>query len=381
MQTKFHYITIVFFTILLFTYGCEEEINLDSKQYEELLVVEGAITNEPGPYTIKLSLSSKLESPKYKPYSGCTVTIYEKSGPSEILEEVEPGVYKTSENGIKGKAGNYYSLDIQTPDGKTYATDFSKMEAPVEISSIEYQLEKKERKNNVKDLVGYQFYISTGTAQKPKSYFLWELEETYEYTADYHLHSSMYHGEREFIKDRDSLYRCWKTNNITQIFTANTINLKKPKVTNHPLNYTSTRSKRLQHKYSLLVKQFSVDKKTYTYWKNMKEQITSDNFLSAKQPFQLDGNIYNPENMKEPVLGYFNVASVSKKRIYAEYTGKLNITKCEVLYDYLGVRQISNHRRVFWAEDSEGRTGLVQKNCIDCRENGGKLEKPDFWED
>ena len=59
--------------------GCEEEVKLTTEEYEQMLVVDGTITNEPGPYTVKLSLSTPVDESKLKPYTGCIVTIFEEA--------------------------------------------------------------------------------------------------------------------------------------------------------------------------------------------------------------------------------------------------------------------------------------------------------------
>ncbi|MCD4731084.1 MAG: DUF4249 domain-containing protein, partial [Bacteroidales bacterium] len=123
--------------ILVSFTACEDRYWPDlGDKYQDLLVVEGMITNDPGPYTLKLSLSTSVDHPVYLPLPGYEAIINDNSGNTEILTEVEPGIYKTAVDGIQGVPGRKYQLTIQSPDGKTYQSDFDELKEPVEIDSV-----------------------------------------------------------------------------------------------------------------------------------------------------------------------------------------------------------------------------------------------------
>lgn len=378
MKIKFLLIIVSF---LLLLSGCMEEIDLTSEKYKQALVINGAITNKPGPYTVKISYSSRISYPQYKPVAGCTVTIEEKSGTVEQLMEVDTGMYKTSEGGIQGKVGHSYRVVVETPDGKTFQSDYQKIREPVGIDSIYHRFEHRTNPNTESDFEGYQFYISTETAQEKETYFLWQLKETYEYTADWPLVATMHYGVMKENIDTDSIYRCWKTNYVKEIFNENTLGLAIQQIKNHPLNYVTTESKRLQHKYSLLIKQFIINQDAYTYWNNIREQLSGEDFLYARQPFPIRGNMYNPSDEKQTVLGYFTVAGVTSRRVFVDSPHvELNIDKCFVDHDLRFINPLSFHAKLYFTRDNNG-LGMVQESCIDCRMEGGSLEKPNFWID
>src|SRR6056297_864721 len=81
--------------------GCHEEIDLESRQFKSQIYVDGGISNEPGPYTIKLFVTAPLNDPGREPLKNCRVSIEQESGQSETLTEAEPGVYKTSPGRIR----------------------------------------------------------------------------------------------------------------------------------------------------------------------------------------------------------------------------------------------------------------------------------------
>jgi len=360
--------------------GCQEEIDLQSRQFKSEVYVDGGITNEPGPYRVKIFRSARLDDPERIPYTNCHVSIQQESGESETLAETEPGVYQSSSEGIRGRIGNSYRIVFETPGGETYQSDYTEMKTPVKIDTVYGKTEKVEKLNPINDLDGYQFYVSTQQGNDD-SYLLWKMEETYEYTSDYRFAGTMYRGERNVVDEgKDSLYRCWKTQNVNQIFTANTHQLQTPSITNKPLHYVDNRSKRLQYRYSLKVKQYTINRDAYTFWDNVKEQIAAGDFLSVRQPFQIPGNVYNAEDEEEVVLGYFNVASVDQRRIFIRPEMTLKLRTCGIQYFVLNLWGISMQQVVYFGY-GPGGVGKVDKFCVDCRESGGKLEKPEFWPD
>ena len=163
---------------------------------------------------------------------------------------------------------------------------------------------------------------------------------------------------------------------------------------NHKLHYVDNYTDRLTQKYSVLVKQLSVNKATYEYWSEIQELIESQEFLFARMPYKIRGNIYNPDDLNETVLGYFTVAGQTEKRIFADplsLTIKFRHKKCflgpgavdrmGLLMDYY--RFFPNLWPVYITELFNG-AGMVpalpaSNACLDCTELGGFLEKPDFW--
>ena len=95
-------VNLVMIILLVLVFSCVEKYwpELDSK-YEDILVVEVMITNDPGPYYIKLSLATSVENPELIVLRGCHVKILDDAGNLENLSEISPGIYSTSVSGIQ----------------------------------------------------------------------------------------------------------------------------------------------------------------------------------------------------------------------------------------------------------------------------------------
>lgn len=380
---------IIIFMAGLVLAGCREEFFPEFKGDDKKLVIEGGITSEPGPYFIRLSQSLPINQPIRVPYTGCEVIISDDTGYQEILTEKEPGVYQTLENGITGRVGNSYAVQVKTPEGKIYQTDFQKMENPVGIDSIYAELNKKEDPEYPFGLPGYQFYINTRATTGGEAWFLWKMTETYEYRADYPLHALYYFGDY-FYTDRnmveidqitglnyDSLYTCWKTDPVKDIFTGKTGNLTYPQITGQPLHFVSTVTKKLSVRYSLLVKQYSIGEEAWSFWNRIGELISDETFLYTKQPWNIQGNLVSSEDPAEITFGYFTVASVTEKRIFVN---RPNATFYFVPgYAGTDVSELHKKAQPVYLVLTEQGLAFVHKDCVDCRTGGGVVRKPDFW--
>ena len=113
--------------------SCQKVINIDLNSAAPQLVVEGNISDQPGPYTVKLSQTVNFSDDNVFPAaSGAQVIVSDNAGNSETLSEITPGNYTTSV--LQGTAGRTYNMSI-TFKGKNY-TATSTMPFAVKIDTI-----------------------------------------------------------------------------------------------------------------------------------------------------------------------------------------------------------------------------------------------------
>ncbi len=122
--------------------SCEDKIELDLPEGETFLVVEGWITNEAGPQTVKLTYTSPYFSDSDQPVaSGATVILKDDEGNEFLMEETESGIYKYNDAGTIGRS---YQLLVNLPEGDYYESDFELLQEPVPIDSIYWRLSEDE---------------------------------------------------------------------------------------------------------------------------------------------------------------------------------------------------------------------------------------------
>ena len=364
--------------------GCREEIPLMSRDTDVRMVVEGMITDEPGPYTVRLSLTSALGESGSNPLSGCTVTISDNEGYTEALAESADGVYLTHPSGIRGVPGKEYMLAIETPDGRKYETPFERMEAPVPIDKVYSEQQYLEKEGYPFGLPGFQFYADSEVSSSDENYFLWRLTETFQYNLDYKLYAIYYDGEIlvnniDTISGYDTLFTCWKTQDVNTFYTGKTNNLAEPKIARQPLHFVGTDSKRLSVRYSLELQQYSISQDSWSFWTSMQEQISGQNFLVAKQPYNPVGNVTNVNNPDETVLGHFTVASVTRKRIFMDKPVLPFYT--DSCYVGMDLENMFKTKGPAFLVIGPAGMGKIHNDCVDCRLEGGETRKPSFWID
>lgn len=358
-------------------------------KYQNALVVDGEITNKPGPYQIKLSLSTNVNNPYFRPLTGCEVVISEKNGGSEILDEIEKGIYTTSIDGIQGKCGNSYKLTIITPGNDRFESEYDKMAFPTEIDTIYTEIEYQTHPDfDFRNITGFRFFVDTYTADTSINYYLWQLESTYKFNANYRI-KYYWDGQMHPFSPSDSLYTCYLTKIEPEVFVYNTVDLSVPKITKLPLHYVNTETKELSIRYSLLATQYSLTKDAYQYWDNIKSLENEQGKLHSRLPFQIQGNITNIENSKEPILGYFIVAGVSTKRVFMDrptgvdwyYPDSCNLSPIDRELLYQNYRYWPLYFPANYVGEVQMAAWVDYQWCVDCTKLDGYLEKPDFWVD
>ncbi len=207
--------------------------------HQNALVIEGTITNAEPPYTIKLCISSNVESPEYIALSGYRVSISDDHGKEEILSEPWPDTYVTSSIGMQGVVGRKYKLILQSPQGKTYALDFETMKEPVGIQSVYTEVEYERSQTPPSDIPGYRFYIDTETAQSASTFLSWFLDETYKYEFDYLIYF-YYKGILHPVINRDTPKTCSNSSKIYPFIVHSALVSSEPRFTHFPLHFVNT---------------------------------------------------------------------------------------------------------------------------------------------
>lgn len=130
------YIITIFILIssnILIT-SCEEVIEIDLNSSDPQIVIEGIVTDQPGPYTIEITKTTDYYNPgEYPTVSGAIVTISDGTGNFEILTETESGIYQA--DSLQGYPGRTYSLSVEI-DSEIYEAS-SKMPVALEIDRLD----------------------------------------------------------------------------------------------------------------------------------------------------------------------------------------------------------------------------------------------------
>jgi len=374
---------IVIFMIIKLD-GCIDPFYPQIIDNQQSLVIEGLITNQEGYHYIRISRSAPYDNPKNIPEQNCQVEVIDKKGNGIQFYESEPGLYEQWIEQEYLKTGNQYKLNVITTNGK-YESRYETLLPCPPIENVYYEIVTKETSDSRFPIYGIQFYTDLYAPGENAKYYRWELIETWEYHAEYMIRF-YYDGElHDLGYYSDSLYYCWLTKPVQEIYTATIQHVSGDSLYKIPLGFVSNETDRLKIKYSLLVKQYSLNDTAYQYWNQVKKQNQETGGLYEIQPTQLKGNIYNLNNEDEVVLGYFNVSSLSEKRIMIDESFQFfqPVSECQLedirRLDWLPVAKLPVNL-VSVSRTSRGPWQTAQKHCFDCTVLGGTTKKPDFWE-
>ena len=369
--------------VVTFSTSCVEEYWPEVDRYQNVLVVDGMLTNKDS-VVVNLSYSSSINDSRLIPISGALVYIVENSENTIYLNEIMAGTYQSDNDFFKGSIGSSYKLFVELGNGSKYQSDECFLQQSAPIDSVYGISEPHNLTTRDIPQQGIQFYLDNHNDLLDTCYYMWRLNKTYNYQSTFNID---YTWEGAFIPfpKPDSLRTCWHSSQVQEIFTYSTRNIDEPIIKAFPLNYSSTDNKELSIRYSLLVSQLSISKEAFDFWDAMRSQNINQGNLYSKQPMQIRGNVRNIANDEEPVLGFFTVGGVTKKRIYVNRPSlPFYYMICEP--DYKSMGRIKYEPPEFWpiflTESVDGAIGMATLDvCFDCRlEAGGSLTPPDFWE-
>lgn len=119
--------------MVLFFSNCTKVIDIKLNDADKKLVIEGMITDTAGAQTVRVSETVSFSSSNiFNGVSGAFLSITDVGFGTDTLQEVAPGVYKTST--IQGVPGHTYQLRV-VRNGNTY-TASSTMPARVNLDSL-----------------------------------------------------------------------------------------------------------------------------------------------------------------------------------------------------------------------------------------------------
>ena len=374
---------IIFMLLLLPAWGCIKlyDPHIDSGA-EGKYVVAGRITDIEGWQEVQVSIASPIGSPKYIPVTGCQVKVSDDKGNSFTMEEYNPGSYHVWMEKSALANGTSYKVNVKTPGGETLESGYDKMPNGPALDSVYYAIVDVANPDQSINRV-MQFYVDLNAVGNYSQYYKWDVEETWQYRAA-HPAEYYYDGKFHTISPPDSSkIVCWLTTEVKSVFTLSTKSLTQNRYDQFPLHNIDGHSARLGILYSMLVRQLALSEDAYNYWEQLRINSNTEGGLYEKQPLAIKGNVKNITNPSKEVLGYFYAASESKRRYFYQ-----DIPEIELNFDNNcdetglgrgGWREFGpNDYPVYYYYNSHVLR-ILSQGCVDCRNAGGSLTKPDFW--
>lgn len=347
-------------------------------------VVSGQVTNVDELQTVNVSRTSSINDPQYIPVTGCVVQIIDDKGNKFDMADMYDGNYTTTIDAILMASGSSFMVEVNTPDGEKLVSEFDQISTSPPVDSVYFI--RKDIEGNIPGqfTLGIQFYLNFKGSASDSRYYRWNIIETWEYHADYPLewwYDGTIHHE---IPPDYSRSVCWRTIKIPQIFTLTTTNLSENEFDQLQLQYVDNMSSRLAYGYSMLVEQIALSEAAYNYWDQLLINSGQEGGLYERQPLAIRGNMTNLSNPDDIVLGFFNAASVTSKRIFVNVIPDLPLdfsTYCSPSTLRKGLKEFTpgDYPAYLMGDAVNWFPVWLNHECVNCLMLGGINVKPDFW--
>jgi hypothetical protein len=387
---KMNRIFIIMILLGYMTASCVERYYLDGQtDLSSRIVVEALINDLDSIQQVRLSKTSSPEKPEILPLTGCSVIVADIENNEFIFYEstVEPGTYEGIIDESFLQAGNKFRLYFSTPAGIEYESGYEELLPCPPVDSVYYEMKSVSTTDPDIDLNGAQFYIDFKAPENYGSYYRWQIDETWEYHSTWPIR--MYYAGRIINDYTDSLFCCYKTMAVDDIFILSTSGLVENSYRKYNLHFVDDHTQKLMHQYSLLIKQYSISEKAYYYWAGLNKNNQESGGLFDSQPELVKSNIINTGNSGEVVLGYFGVSSIKTRRfMFSDFPGlRFRGVWCkagklpEHFLEYSCPEEWPIYLVMIWDPlKEEGVLGSAPPECFDCTLLGGTTEKPSYWE-
>ncbi len=394
--------TLLFF--MLTSISCRESFDIDDVIFEENLVVKAILTDEFKHHSVQLWQTVPIDSINANPLQKANVFITDDDGTTYNFEEKEDGVYMSTLK-FSAESEKLYSLNIETNNGVKYSSTQEQLPPISELGDLDFEIA-----SNILDESELIIKANSVLKNNDAKYYRYEYDETYKIRAPYwNARKIIVVSEDPYIFDTTlkdpTVYGvgfCYGNKKSNKIIVTETTSLSQNQVQNFPIRFIPLESYVIGQRYSLLLKQYVLNKSTYDYYNLLSKFSDPDNIFSQIQLGNIASNIKPEKNsIKNKVYGVFEVSSVNIKRFYLNreditdtgYINYITAPSCEdrpepFLVDDSGsspLFKLLNNDFIYFdvlpfPQPPNQKYKLIPKPCGDCSYVGSPI-KPDFWED
>jgi hypothetical protein len=295
----------IIFVIAVFSFigpSCIKQVDVALRNAPPILVVEGNITTDSVPYTVKLTYSGPIAYSDTIPdqylEKDARVTIADELGNVTPLTYTTQGVYTTTDANYIGKTGRSYSVTVVLKDGKKYISVPEKIKPAVAISAVNATFV------NQFDMF-YPTYINISVDTKDpaadENYYRWNfMAYSGRQTRGVSCGINCIMNEYCYQKNADKEVRI---------------------LSDAAINGNDIRDQTVGrcYVYTYLndfvdVSQLSMTREAYQFWQHYQDQQIRTGGILDPLPASIRGNVYNAANTGDIALGYFSASSVTHRK-------------------------------------------------------------------
>ena len=320
-------LTVYLLSLATFFYSCIDPVPPQFDFKEDLVIVDAIASSVPGNTFVSVK-KTFIEFGEYKSkfISGCKVTLINSVTKEEIMLSEDEDSYLVSPD-FRVDEGSEWELEIITPSGKTYKSlsEIVPSRVPIDLISDTYNKEMTFDVSKGKYIPGHEIRIDFQEPEATSNFYYFQYrafeQQTYCQICFYgvlRFGECISQIDNPAAKDYYTYIcdePCWKISYNQEIslfddaFTNGKM-ISKLLVGKVPLN----------SKQNMLVEivQLNITEEAHKYYKTIKDIVDNNSGFNAPLPSALIGNLFNQNDLEDPVLGRFTAASGSSKSIFVK---------------------------------------------------------------
>ncbi len=332
--------------LLLSLAACITSLDQEPSDFEDYLVVEGFINDDFGPHSFRVSRVSRFAGIRdggATPLIDADVSIEDQNGQVTVLrrETVRrkdlfnepPGCniminfvdvqtsYRTP-GSFKGEVGNTYTLEIRTLDGKVYRSEPQTMQPTPPLEALDLAFKELPSLDDIVKPSGVEVLAIWQDPPEEANYYFWRINGTYRISTS---EEGLPGGTCCFFDPTDNKERnCWiierdlEGNEIAfsdDRVNGERISTKVAFIEDNGLRFASLTLPE-EKLYHVEVEHYQVPEGAFNFYQNLNILDEIDGEIFDPPPLSIRGNIFNINDVREPVIGFFGAYSVQKKDIF-----------------------------------------------------------------
>ena len=336
--------------IVLFAGCIENYTHKGVEEIDDLLVIEGIITEGESVFSLRRSIGLTWEFSKEKYIDDAIVYVEKDNG--ELLYGTNNGNGEYIVHTGTLDPNTKYRLSVKIGEDE-YESEFLSPFFTPEIDSI----------MPVKRRAGEPVYICLNThdINDQSRYYLWSFKDIWEV-------------KTELMTERGDTYYCWGRDYSRKIIVGSSEYFSENMIYQKRINEIPCDNDRISILYYITVEQNQIRKEAHDYFANVQKNIEQTGSIFSPVPSEMKGNIRCITNPDIPVIGYIEVSTTVNKSVFISdeewgfYEAPVKGCYQEIL-DY----QASGYQYY-------GGGMFAPAICVDCtyKEKATK-NRPDFW--
>ncbi len=324
-STYYFKVLLVLFSFNLVS--CIDPVEPEFEFQENLVFIEGFVATSTGASFVNLNESVLSGSGYLNVFIDGAEVNFINTNTNEIIRLIEEEETYVPPANFIASVGDSWQLEVTLSDGRQYQSLPEKISLPVAISSLSatYNPNLLFKESSNEFVPGHSVSVTFDDPIDKENYYYWRFRSYEKLITCWLCNDGIFRNgacedhDPPFGEGHYHTYACetdcWKIryNENIKLFTDRFSN-------GNTINELPIADVLLYSKRDILVEvqQYSLSLSGYNYYKKLKDVVENNSGFNAPPPAALIGNMFNPNDSEEFVLGRFTAASTVTSSIFID---------------------------------------------------------------